>query len=392
MTRKICVVTGSRAEYGLLRWLIQEVRDDPDLHLQLVATGMHLSPEFGRTIEDIQNDGFKIDREVEMLLSSDSSVGVANSFGLGVVGLSGALKDLVPDIVVLLGDRFEMLAASIAASILRIPIAHLHGGELTEGSLDDSFRHAITKLANIHFTSTEEYRSRVIQLGERPNHVYNFGSPGLENLNRLSLLSKEELEIQIGMELGTKSLMVAYHPPTSDLRLQDLEIQELFKALDQLKDVRMIFTRSNSDTGGRLINKSIEEYVSANPGKAVVHTSLGQRVYLSALKNVDGIVGNSSSGILEAPSFKIGTVNIGDRQKGRVRAQSVIDCEAISYQIEKALGILFSCEFKEKLRTVRSPYDGTGVVEKIVERLKNESLEGLNVKQFFDYQRPGEDI
>ncbi len=390
MNRKVCVVTGSRAEYGLLRWLMHDIRANLALDLQIVATGMHLSPEFGNTIDQIKNDGFVVDHEVEMLLSSDSKIGVAKSFGLAVGGLADSFEALHPDIVLLLGDRFEILAASIAACILRIPIGHLHGGELTEGSLDDSFRHAISKLASLHFTATEQYRRRVIQLGEHPDRVFNVGSPGLENLDRLRLLSKQELESTLGIEFGRKTLLISFHSATSTRESGDSQISVLLNALNKLESVSFIFTRSNADAGGRFINRSIEEFVFENKERAVLHTSLGQQTYLSTLKYVDGIVGNSSSGILEAPSFKIGTVNIGSRQMGRIRAESVIDCEADASQIEHALSVLFSEKFRASLRTVSNPYGGTGVIKNIVEKLITYPLEVLRVKRFFDYTEVGE--
>jgi GDP/UDP-N,N'-diacetylbacillosamine 2-epimerase (hydrolysing) len=307
MKRKICVVTGTRAEYGLLYWLMKEIESNKDLELQLIITGMHLSPEFGLTYKEIEKE-FKIDKKIEMLLSSDTPVGISKSMGLAQISFAEAYDELKPDIVVVLGDRYEIFSAVSAALVSRIPIAHIHGGEITEGAIDEAFRHSITKMSHIHFTATEEYRKRVIQLGENPDRVYNVGAMGIENIRRIKLLSKEEFEKSINFKLNEKNILVTFHPVTLENNTAENQFSELLEAIDKLKNTNIIFTKANSDTDGRIINKMIDEYVLKNRHKAIAFTSLGQLRYLSAMQYVDAVVGNSSSGIVEDPSFKIGTV------------------------------------------------------------------------------------
>jgi len=387
--RKICVVTGSRAEYGLLYWIIRDIRDAESLELQLVVTGMHLSPEFGSTYRQIEDDGFRITRKVEMLLSSDTPSGIANSMGLGISGFGKIYEALQPDIVLMLGDRFELLAAASAALVAALPIAHVHGGEVTQGAFDEAIRHSISKMSHLHFTSTEAYRRRVIQLGEHPDRVFNVGAPGLDNIERLKLLSRSELEDAIGMELGSRSVLVTWHPVTLEPGRTRTDCQTLLNALDQVDGLKVIFTKANADTEGSIINQLIDEYVLDHSNKAVVHTTLGQVRYLSAAKYVDGVVGNSSSGIIEAPSLQTGTVNIGDRQSGRVRADSVIDCETTEESIRNALEQLFSQEFIERLREVKNPHGGGNVAEKIVRKLETHSINNIIKKSFFDLPGAG---
>ena len=382
--RKICVVTGSRAEYGLLYWIIRNIQDAKSLELQLVVTGMHLSPEFGSTYRQIENDGFRITRKVEMLLSSDTPSGIAKSMGLGISGFGEIYEALQPDIVLMLGDRFELLAAASAALVAALPIAHIHGGEVTQGAFDEAIRHSISKMSHLHFTSTDAYRRRVIQLGEHPDRVFNVGAPGLDNIERLKLLSRSELEGAIGMELGSCSLLVTWHPVTLEPGRTRTDCQVLLNVLDQVDGLKVIFTKANADTEGSIINQLIDEYVSDHSNQAVVHTSLGQVRYLSAVKHVDGVVGNSSSGIIEAPSFQTGTINIGDRQYGRVRADSVIDCETTEESIRSALKLLFSREFIERLRMVKNPHGGGDVAGKIVRVLQTYPIDNIIKKLFFD--------
>ena len=380
----MCVVTGSRAEYGLLYWALREIESAPDLELQLVVTGMHLSSEFGSTVQQIQDDGFEINHRVEMLLSSDSAVGITKSTGLGMIGFADAFSSLKPDIVLLLGDRFELLAAASAALFAVIPIAHIHGGEVTTGAFDDAIRHSITKMSHLHFTSTETYRQRVIQLGEHPNRVFDVGAPGLDNLDRLELLHRAALEQAIGLTLGDRSLLVTWHPVTLEPGKTRKNFQALLNALEKLGDVRLIFTKANADTQGRVINRMIDDYVAARGDTTVVYTSLGQLRYLSALKHVDGVVGNSSSGVIEAPSLCTGTVNIGDRQRGRVRAASIIDCDSNEKSIAVALKTLLSNDFQSKLKDVENPHGSGNVSEKIVEVLSGYPLTGIVKKSFYD--------
>lgn len=387
--RKICVVTGSRAEYGLLCWLMKEIQDDPELDLQIVATGMHMSPEFGLTYEVIEEDGFFIDEKLEMLLSSDTPVGIAKSMGLATIGFADALDRLRPDILVLLGDRYEILAAAQAALVARIPVAHLHGGESTEGAIDEAIRHSITKMAHLHFVAAEPYKKRVSQLGEDPDKIFVFGTPGLDSIKRLKLLSIDEFEKAINFELGRLNFLVTYHPVTLFNRVHhENAIKEIFKALDYFPSAKAIFTKPNSDTEGRIITRLIDEFVSRRPDKYVAFVSLGQLKYLSALKHVDVVIGNSSSGLIEVPAMKKPTINLGVRQQGRLRASSVIDCaensESIVMAIEKALSI----DFQVKLAEVVSPY-GTGDASyRIKELLKRISLESILIKKFHDFSWP----
>ena len=306
-SRKICVVTGTRAEYGLLYWLMKEIESDDDLELQIIATGMHLSPESGLTYKEIEKE-FRIDKKIEMLLSSDTPVGISKSMGLAQISFAEAYDELRPDIVVVLGDRYEIFSAASAAMIGRIPIAHLHGGETTEGAFDESIRHAVTKMSHLHFTATEEYRKRVIQLGEHPDRVFNVGGLGIDNIKKLELLSKSEFEDSIGFKLDKKNILVTFHPVTLEDSTASEQFRNLLDAIDELKKTHIIFTKANSDTDGRVINSMIDEYAQSHNDKAIAFTSLGQLRYLSALRYVDAVVGNSSSGLAEAPSFKVGTI------------------------------------------------------------------------------------
>ena len=383
MKRKICVVTGTRAEYGLLYWLMKEIEADKELQLQLIVTGMHLSPEFGLTYKEIEKE-FKIDKKIEMLLSSDTAVGISKSMGLAQISFSESFEELKPDILVVLGDRYEIFSAVSTAMIAKIPIAHLHGGEITEGAFDESIRHSITKMSHLHFTATDEYKNRVIQLGEHPSKVFNVGGMGIESIKRLKLLSREEFEKSIDFRLNKKNILVTFHPVTLENSTAKEQFQELLDAIDELEDTNIIFTKANSDTDGRVINQMIDEYVAKNSHKSIGFSSLGQLRYLSALKFVDSVVGNSSSGLLEAPSFKIGTINIGDRQKGRIKAESVIDCEAKKVEISKAFGEIYSKEFQEKLKNVENPYGENCPSNQIVEVLKNVNLASILKKSFYD--------
>lgn len=386
--RKICVVTGTRAEYGLLYWLMKEIQNDSDLELQIIVTGMHLSPEFGLTYKEIEKD-FTITKKIEMLLSSDTSIGISKSIGLAQISFAEAYEEIKPDIVVVLGDRYEIFSAVSAAMISRLPIAHLHGGETTEGAFDESIRHAITKMSHLHFTAAQEYQNRVIQLGEHPDRVYNVGGMGIENIKRLKLLSKNEFETSINFKLDKKNLLVTFHPVTLEFNTAASQFQELLDALDELKETHIIFTKANSDTDGRTINQMIDEYVSKNSDKSVAFISLGQLRYLSALQFVDAVAGNSSSGLLEAPSFKIGTINIGDRQKGRLKAKSIIDCVPNKKSILQALDIFHSESFQKQLKSVQNPYGDGMASKKIIEVLKQVDLGSLLKKVFYNISREG---
>ncbi len=382
-TRKVCIVTGTRADYGLLYWLIKEVRLDKELELQLVVTGMHLSPEFGITYKEIEKD-FKIDKKIEMLLSSDTAVGISKSIGLAQISFAEAYQDLKPDIIVVLGDRYEILSAVVAGMISRIPIAHLHGGESSEGNIDESIRHSITKMSQLHFTATDTYKNKVIQLGENPKRVFNVGGLGVENIKRLKLLSKEKFEKSINFKLNKNNLIITYHPVTLEKNTAQSQFQELLDAVDNLEDTNLIFTMANSDNDGRIINYMINEYVKKNIHKSVGFVSLGQLRYLSALQYVDAMVGNSSSGLTEAPSFKIGTINIGDRQKGRTKSDTVIDCLPKKASIETAFSYLYSKKFQLILKKSNNPYDNGCTSRNIVKALKKIELHNILKKTFFN--------
>jgi GDP/UDP-N,N'-diacetylbacillosamine 2-epimerase (hydrolysing) len=383
--RKICVVTGTRAEYGLLYWLIKEIEQDKDLELQLIVTGMHLSQEFGLTYKIIERE-FKIDKKIEILLSSDTSIGISKSMGLANISFAEAYEELKPDVLVVLGDRYEIFSAVSTAMIAKIPVAHLHGGEATEGLIDEPIRHSITKMSHIHFTATDKYKKRVIQLGEEPRRVFNIGGMGIENIKRLKLLSKKELEKSIKFKFNKKNLLVTFHPVTLENATAKKQFSELLEALDNLKDTNIIFTKANSDTEGRVINRMIDEYTS-NKDNTIVFTSMGQLRYLSSLQFVDGVVGNSSSGLLEAPSFKIATINIGDRQKGRIKANSVIDCKPKKEDILKAIEKIYTKDFQDLLKNIENPYEGNELPSKrILKILKHIDLENILKKKFYDIE------
>lgn len=386
MPRKICVVTGTRAEYGLLYWLMKEIEKDNALELQLIVTGMHLSPEFGLTYKEIEKE-FKINKKIEMLLSSDTAIGISKSMGLAQISFAEAYDELKPDILVVLGDRYEIFSAVSSAMIANTPIAHLHGGETTEGAFDESIRHSITKMSHLHFTATDIYRDRVIQLGEQPTRVFNVGGLGIDNIKKLKLLSKDEFEKSIDFKLNKKNILITFHPVTLESSTAKEQFQVLLDVVDELEETNIIFTKANSDTDGRIINSMIDEYVAQNVHKSVGFTSLGQLRYLSALQYVDAIVGNSSSGLAEAPSFKIGTINIGDRQKGRIMADSVIDCGSDKNSIKHGFEKLYSNEFQEHLQTVTNPYGNGGASLEIKNILKNVDLENILKKTFYDLNK-----
>lgn len=383
--KKICVVTGTRAEYGLLKPLMEKVNKDEELLLQLVATGMHLSPEFGLTYQEIERDGFEITERNEMLLSSDTPNGITKSTGLGMIGFADSFTRLQPDLVVILGDRYEMFAAAAAAMLHRIPIAHIHGGELTLGAVDDAIRHSITKMSTLHFPSTEEYRKRIIQLGEEPERVFCVGALGAWNIRTQKMMEREELSRNIGFPLDRPYVVVTFHPVTLEKDTAGEQFENLLGALERFPEYRIVFTKANADTDGRIINQKMEAYVSRNRERAAVFSSLGMVRYLSALKYSEMVIGNSSSGILEAPLFEIPTVNIGERQSGRVKAASVIDCKNSREAIEAA--VLKAGELKRSgaLKNGKSPYEKDGTAEAIVSVIKDFVLQNRMVrKKFYD--------
>lgn len=383
--RRICVVSGTRADYGLLRPFLREALADSQIKLQIVATGMHLSPEFGLTYQEIEADGFRIDKKVEILLSSDTPVGLAKSIGLGTIGFAEAFDDLRPDIVVVLGDRFEILAATQAALVARIPVAHICGGETTEGAIDESIRHAVTKLSHLHFPSTKTYAARIIQLGEDPGRVHCFGSISLDNLRQVTLLSRENLESELNLKLGFPSFLITYHPVTLDGD-PGAGLAPLLDALDAFPEASLIFTKPNADTGGRRIIRDLEAFVGARPGRAHLFTSLGSLRYLSLVKQVDLVIGNSSSALIEVPALGRPSIDIGDRQRGRLRGPSVVHTHADARSIRDAITQCLSPVFKANLDPRLSPYSpGEGSVsKKVLACLRETPLENLLQKVFHD--------
>ncbi len=381
---KICVATGTRAEYGLLRPLMNAIKNEPNWQLQILVTGAHLSPEFGLTYHEIEKDGFSIDKKVEMLLSADTASSIVKSMGLGMLGFSDAFQDLSPNLLIILGDRYEMLALASSALIFTIPVVHIHGGELTEGAYDDAIRHSITKMSNLHFASTEQYKNRIIQLGEDPRFVHNVGAIGLDSVKQLPLLSKDKLEKELEFKFKKYNYQVTFHPTTLDKESPEKQFQILLNAVEKQEDSFFIFTKANADSGGRIINKMIDEYVSRNPEKAKAFTSLGNLRFLSLVKYCDAIVGNSSSGIIEVPSLKTATINIGDRQKGRVQAESIINTTVSEVEILQAFKKTKSVKFKEIVEHSVNPYGDGETTKKIMEVLRKVNLQDFRTKKFYD--------
>lgn len=383
MSRRVCIVTGTRAEYGLLRWVMHGVQKAPGLQLQLLATGMHLSPEFGLTYREIEADSFQIDAKVEMLVSADTATGTAKSMGLGLIGFGDAFARLQPDLIVLLGDRFEVFAAAAAALVAGIPVAHLHGGETTEGAFDEAIRHAVTKMSHLHFVAADAYRQRVIQLGEQPERVFMVGGLGIDAIQHTVLLDRAALEASMGVVLGAKNLLITFHPVTLEQQSSEHQMAELLAALGTLQDTHLIFTMPNADNGSRALGQMVADFVASHP-QACAFASLGQLRYLSCLKLVDGVVGNSSSGLAEAPSLGVGTINIGDRQLGRLKASSVIDCLPQRLAITDAVRTLYSPAFRQTVQCTVNPYGQGGASEKIVRVLQDHPLDGIIKKSFYN--------
>lgn len=379
---KICVITGSRSEYGLLFPTLKKLVNDRQFKIYICVTGMHLSPEFGLTYKEIQNDGFKIDAKIESLLSSDTSVGISKSLGLGVIGFAEVYQKLKPDAIFILGDRYEIYAAAIAAMISRVPIIHCHGGELTEGCIDDAIRHSITKMSHLHFVSTFNYKKRVIQLGEDPKLVYNVGAFGIENINNLNLLKKNELENIINFKLDRNYFLVTFHPTTLEFKTSQNQFNELLKALNKFDDYIIVFTKPNADTDGRVIIKMIDDFVCFNKTRAISFTNLGQLNYLSALRHCKIVIGNSSSGIIESPTFKKVSINIGNRQKGRVMAESTINCNPNEIDIYNSIKKALSNNFQKKISKISNPYGSKNSSEKVLKILKKINFKKLLNKKF----------
>lgn len=383
--RKICVVTGTRAEYGLLSRLIRMINDSKETELQLIATNMHLSPTYGETYKEIEKDGFTINRKIPIIEEGkNDAVATLKSMAKAISGFADAFNELKPDMIVLLGDRYEILAAAEAALIERIPIAHIHGGEVTEGAYDDAIRHSITKMSQLHFTSTEEYRKRVIQLGEQPDRVFYVGALGVENVKTLPLMSKDEIQRNLGFEINEKTILVTYHPVTLGPDSMKKDIDAFIAALDARPEIRIIFTMPNSDNGSEVIVEVINAFVEKNKNRAVAFKSLGLVRYLSAMKYCGAVVGNSSSGILEVPSFGIPTLNIGDRQKGRIAAGSVYNCAPDFESVLAGLDKVMTSEIRKEAKGVKNPYDKEGTAENIFKVISSYPLEQLNQKHFYD--------
>ncbi len=381
---KICVATATRAEYGLLKPLMDRIKKDQNMVLQILVTGAHLSPEFGLTYKTIEEDGFNISAKVEMLLSSDTAEGITKSMGVGIIGFSDALKYLTPDLLIILGDRYEMLALASTALIYKVPIAHIHGGEITEGAYDDAIRHSITKMSHLHFCSTEEYKKRIIQLGENPKRVFNVGAIGLDNVKNLTLLSKKALEQELDIQFNKYNYQVTFHPSTLDHEAPEIQFQTLLDVICLQENSFFVFTKSNADTGGRIINQMIDDFVNKNHNKAAAFTSLGNLRFLSLVKICDAIVGNSSSGILEAPSLKTATINIGDRQKGRIQSNTVINVNVNKDAISKAFFQVKENEFRKRVNNSKNPYGEGNTTNKIFDILKKVNPLDLKIKKFYD--------
>lgn len=382
--RKICFFTGTRAEYGIMSRLMRMVADSPDCEIQIIATNMHLSPEFGLTYKEIEADGFHINKKVEMLLSSDTANGTVKSMGLATIGFADALEDLRPDLAVILGDRYEMLCAAQSCLIYKIPVAHLFGGEVTEGAYDDAIRHAITKLSHLHFTSTEEYRQHIIQMGEQPDQVFHVGALGVNNIKNEPVMPLQELEQSLNFPLGEKFLLVTFHPVTMETGTAAKQCDDLIHSLAEINnEYQLLFTLPNSDTDGRIIISKVNDYVNRHSDKAFAISSLGKKRYYSALKYATAVVGNSSSGLVEAPSFHIPTLNIGNRQKGRTRGISVVDVPATYYGIRDGLRKVLSKEFRETAYNSTNPYEKENTVENIYKVISIWPLANILQKHFY---------
>jgi GDP/UDP-N,N'-diacetylbacillosamine 2-epimerase (hydrolysing) len=383
MSRKICVITSGRADYGLLRWVMQGIKDDPQLTLQVIVTGMHLSKTFGQTYKDLEIDEFHIDKKIELPIDNDSVQGISDSISVAVSEFTKAFKPLSPDLILILGDRFEIFSAACAALVSKIPVAHLYGGEVTSGAYDEAFRHSITKMSHIHFVANDTYRNRVIQLGENPSRVFLTGSLGVENTRRIEILKKDRIEELLKVKFKSKSLLVTFHPTTLDSETPENQFIQLLKVLTELKDTTIIFTLPNADTGGQKIITMIQKFVEKN-SHSFSFASLGQQLYFSIISQVDGVIGNSSSGIIEVPSLKKGTINIGDRQLGRLQDATIINCQPESNQIRAAIESLYTDDFKKKLEISSNPNDNRDVSDKMIKILREISLDGILKKRFYD--------
>ncbi len=382
--RKICVVTGTRAEYGLLHGLMKSINNHNEFELQTLVTGMHLSPEFGLTYKNIKEDGFKINRKIEILLSSDNPASISKSVALGLISFADSFNELKPNLIIILGDRFEALSAAIAASFAKIPILHIHGGEVTVGAFDESIRHSITKMSWWHFVAAKEYKNRVIQLGENPKRVFNVGGFGVDLIKKTKLISKNQLMNELGIKFGDKNLLITYHPETLDGESSKNKMKVILEALHNFDDINFIFTMPNADQENYALKQLINDFVLLHRDRSIAFNSMGHVNYLSTLQFIDGVVGNSSSGLLEAPTFNIGTINIGERQKGRLKASSVIDCDISTESINNAINTLYTKKFNKVIMATKNPYGNGGAVKKVFNFLKKEKFPKTLKKDFFD--------
>lgn len=386
--KTIVVMTATRAEYGLLRTVIKRLKQEEEIDVKVVVTGAHLSPEFGMTVHEIEEDRIAIDKKIEILLSSDTPAAISKSMGLAMIGFADYFSDKKVDALLVLGDRYETMAVCCAAMNARIPIFHMHGGETTEGAVDEAIRHAVSKMSYLHFTSTEEYRRRVIQMGESPDRVYVVGGMGVENILTTEFIPREELEKELNCNLGENYAVVTFHPVTLEEATAGEQIDELLKAVEDFPQMSFLFTKANADADGRVINARIASFIETH-SNVYLYDSLGRKKYLSAVKGAVAVIGNSSSGLLEVPTFGIPTVNIGDRQKGRIQAESIINCEPTYEAIRKAMEQAFSMEVREMARTVKNPYGDGNTSSKIVTIIK-EWLFGDKIdikKKFYDLGR-----
>tara|TARA_B100001939_G_scaffold347899_1_gene371206 strand:+ start:1945 stop:3099 length:1155 start_codon:yes stop_codon:yes gene_type:complete len=380
--RKIAIFTGTRAEYGLLYWIIKALHESDDIEMMLLVGGMHLSPEFGKTINQIKNDGFPIADRFEFLLSSETPVGISKSMALASISAAEFFSRNMPDLLLVLGDRYEALAIAQSAMVARIPIAHIHGGEITEGLIDEAIRHSITKMSHIHFAATQDYKKRIIQLGENPEYVFNFGAPGIDSIKKLKLLSKKNLQKKINFNLGESFFAVTFHPVTLSNNGGSEELRNLLEALDDYPDTKLVISYPNADTDSRLFIDMLREYKDKNSERVLLCESLGQLKYLSVLKHSCLVIGNSSSGIIEAPSLGIPTVNIGERQDGRISGKTVINCSEDVESIKIALRKALSNNFIDKCKKAENPYGNGDASNKIVKKLKELDIENILIKKF----------
>jgi len=384
MIKKICVVTGTRAEYGILKPLINKISLDEELELQLLVTGMHLSPEFGLTYKQVEKDGYIINEKVEMLLSSDEDSGIVKSMGMGMILFSETLKKITPDVIIVLGDRFEIFSLVTTASVLKIPVAHLHGGETTEGVYDEFFRHCITKMSYLHFTSTEEYKKRVIQLGEEPSKVFNVGALSVENIKNLELLSKEKIKEKFDIDFTDRTFIVLFHPVTLEKNTVEKQVEELLKAIVET-NIDVIFIKGNADSNGRILNQKLEKFCQKAKNKYRLFTSFTTEEYFSILKYSQGLIGNSSSGIVELPILKVGNLNIGDRQKGRTQCSSTLNCNPVKEEIVEKIKYMLTQEYKKRVENTIPIYGDGNTSNKIIEIIKNNENIDLK-KKFYDIE------